>query len=107
MDSTSFDIDNAPPTIGITSARREGNRTVIAFEVRDEHSAVQKVEYSLDGDRWRPIYPKDGISDSRLEQFELVLDGDAGSRGVVIRATDALNNVSSARGEASPARTQP
>jgi sugar lactone lactonase YvrE len=107
MDSASFDIDNAPPTIAIASARRDGGRTIIAFEVRDEHSAVQKVEYSLDGDRWRPIYPKDGISDSRLEQFELVLDGDAGSRGVVIRATDALNNVSSARGEAAPARTQP
>ena len=107
MDSTSFDIDNGPPTIGIGDVRRDGNRTVIAFEVRDEHSAVQKVEYSLDGDRWRTIYPKDGISDSRLERFELVLDGDAGTRGVVIRATDALNNVASARGEGPPARTQP
>ena len=107
MDSTSFDIDNGPPTIGISGVRREGNRTVIVFDVRDEHSAVQKVEYSLDGDRWRTIYPKDGISDSRTEQFELVLDGDGGSRGVVIRATDALNNVSSARGEGPPARTQP
>jgi hypothetical protein len=106
MDSTSFDIDNAPPSIGISGVRREGNRIVIAFDVRDEHSAVQKVEYSLDGDRWRTIYPKDGISDSRTEQFELMLDGDAGTRGVVIRATDALNNVASARGEA-PTRTQP
>jgi hypothetical protein len=106
MDSTSFDIDNAPPTIGVTGVRREGGRTVIAFAVRDEHSAVQKVEYSLDGDRWRPIYPKDGISDSRLEQFELLLDGDAGARGVVIRATDSLNNVSSARGELPSTRTQ-
>jgi hypothetical protein len=105
MDSTSFDIDNAPPSIGISGVRREGNRIVIAFDVRDEHSAVQKVEYSLDGDRWRTIYPKDGISDSRTEQFELMLDGDAGTRGVVIRATDALNNVASARGEA-PTRTQ-
>jgi hypothetical protein len=106
MDSASFDIDNGPPTITVTAVRRDGGRTVIAFDVRDEHSAVQKVEYSLDGDRWRAIYPRDGISDSRLEQFELVLDGDAGTRGVVIRATDALNNVSSARGEGPPARTQ-
>ncbi|MGH9346173.1 MAG: hypothetical protein ACRD26_02795 [Vicinamibacterales bacterium] len=107
MDSAAFDIDNAPPTITVTGVRREGGRTVIAFEVRDEHSAVQKVEYSVDGDRWRPIYPKDGISDSRLEQFELVLDGEAGSRSVVIRATDALNNVSSTRGELPSSRTQP
>ena len=106
MDSTSFDIDNAPPTIAVTGVRREGSRTVIAFDVRDEHSAVQKVEYSLDGDRWRPIYPRDGIPDSRLEHFELSLDGEASSRGVVIRATDTLNNVASARGEVTPARTQ-
>jgi len=68
--------------------------------VRDEYSAVQKVEYSLDGDRWRAIYPKDGIADSRFEQYELTLEGEAGSRGVVIRATDALNNVVSVRGDA-------
>jgi hypothetical protein len=29
-----------------------------------------------------------------------VLSGDAGARGLVLRAADALNNVASARGEA-------
>lgn len=100
MDSVSFDIDNSPPGIKVTNVRRDNGRTTIAFDVRDDDSAVQKVEYSLDGDRWRAIYPKDGISDSRSEQFELTLEGEAGSRGVVIRATDALNNVASVRGEA-------
>jgi hypothetical protein len=100
MDSVSFDIDNSPPSINVTNVRRENGRTTIAFDVRDEFSAVQKVEYSLDGDRWRVIYPKDGISDARSEQFELMLEGEAVSRGVVIRATDALNNVASVRGEA-------
>jgi len=61
---------------------------------------VQKVDYSLDGDRWQPIYPKDGLADSRFEQFELVLEGDATTRGVILRATDTLNNTSSTRGEA-------
>jgi hypothetical protein len=60
---------------------------------------VQKVDYSLDGDKWQAIYPKDGIADSRFEQFELVLEGEAASRGVILRATDALNNTSSVRGE--------
>jgi sugar lactone lactonase YvrE len=106
MDSAAFDIDNAPPTIGVTGVRRDGARTIISFEVRDSHSAIQKAEYSVDGDRWRTIYPKDGISDSRLELFELVLDGEAGSRSVVIRATDALNNVSSARGDTPTSRTE-
>jgi hypothetical protein len=100
MESTSFDIDNAPPEIRITAARREGTRLTLAFEVRDEHSSVQKAEYSLDGDRWQTIYPRDGIADSRVEQFELVLEGEAAARGVIVRAADALNNIASARGEA-------
>jgi hypothetical protein len=95
MESTAFEIDNAPPAITVTAVRREGGRTVIAFDVRDDQSAVQKADYSLDGNRWQTIYPKDGIADSRFEQFELVLDGDT-ARGVIVRATDALNNVSSA-----------
>jgi sugar lactone lactonase YvrE len=99
MESTSFEIDNAPPVIAVTSLRRDGSRTVIAFDVRDDHSSVQKADYSLDGDRWLTIYPKDGIADSRFEQFELVLEGDAAVRNVILRATDALNNVASARGE--------
>ncbi len=102
MESTSFEIDNTPPAITVTAVRREGSRVIISFDVRDANSAVQKADYSLDGDRWQTIYPKDGIADSRFEQFELVLDGDAGARGVILRATDALNNVASTRGEAPP-----
>ena len=99
MESTTFEVDNTPPTVTVTGARREGARAILAFDVRDTDSAVQKVEYSVDGDRWQTVYPKDGIADSRFEQFDLPLEGDA-ARGVIIRATDSLNNVTSARGEA-------
>jgi len=98
-ESTAFVIDNVPPVITVTSVRRDNGRATIAFDVRDANSSVQKVEYSLDGDKWQSVYPKDGIADSRFEQFELVLEGDAVSRGVTLRATDALNNTASARGE--------
>ena len=103
LESTAFDIDNTPPVITVTSVTRQSGRLTIAFEVRDENSVVQKAEYSLDGDRWQTIYPKDGIPDSRVEQFELVLDGEPGTHGVIIRATDALNNVASARGDVATA----
>jgi hypothetical protein len=103
MESTTFEIDNTPPVVDVTAVRREGARVVIQFDVRDEHSSVQKAEYSLDGDRWQAVYPRDGIADSRAEQFELMLEGEAAARGVIIRATDALNNIASARGEAPPA----
>ncbi|MBI3050358.1 MAG: hypothetical protein HYY76_18840 [Acidobacteria bacterium] len=104
LESTTFEIDNTPPVVTVTGVRRDANRTMIAFDVRDSDSAVQKAEYSLDGDRWQTIYPRDGIADSRFEQFELAIEGDPAARGVIIRATDALNNVTSARGEAPAGR---
>jgi sugar lactone lactonase YvrE len=98
-ESTAFAIDNVPPVITVTAVRRDNGRATITFEVRDANSSVQKVDFSLDGDKWQSVYPKDGIADSRFEQFELVLEGDAVARGVTLRATDALNNTASARGE--------
>lgn len=99
LDSATFDIDNTPPSIVGTGSRRDGARTILAFEVRDQDSVVQRVEYSVDGDKWQMLYPVDGIADSKVEKFELPLDGDAAARGVTIRATDALNNIGSGRGE--------
>ena len=106
MESTTFEIDNTPPAVSVTAVRSEGDRTVIEFDVRDEDSAVQKAEYSLDGDRWHAIYPTDGIADSRTEAFALTLDSNTAA-GVVIRATDALSNTSSVRGDEPDATAQP
>jgi hypothetical protein len=96
MESVNFDIDNTPPRIEAQPATQAGKRSTIAFIVRDEQSPVQRVEYSLDASRWRIVYPKDGIPDSRREEFEVTLDDNEVGRSVIIRATDAMNNVSTA-----------
>jgi hypothetical protein len=93
-ESTSFDIDNTPPHVEFPGAK-PGART-IGFVVRDDHSPIQRVEYSLDASRWRVVYPKDGIPDSRREEFEVVLEAGETSRSVIIRATDAMDNVATA-----------
>ena len=99
LESVNFDIDNTAPKIDVQPAARGGARTTIAFVVRDDQSSVQRVEYSLDASRWRVVYPKDGIPDSRREEFEVSLDQNEAGRGVIIRATDAMNNVSTAVAE--------
>ena len=91
----SFEIDNLSPTVTIGAIRREGTRFVIAAEVKDGDSAVSRVEYSLDAQRWQSAFPRDGILDGRQESFEIRLDGDANGRTLVLRATDALGNVGS------------
>jgi hypothetical protein len=96
LESASFDIDNTPPRIEIQPLTRAGARTAITFTVTDQQSAVQRVEYSLDASRWRVVHPKDGIPDSRREEFEVLLDEAEAGRNVILRVTDAMNNVATA-----------
>ena len=49
LDSTAFEIDNTPPTIMVGSTRTERGRTTLVFDVKDDHSPVQRVEFSQDG----------------------------------------------------------
>ncbi len=93
LESSSFEIDNVSPTITIGAIRRDGSRFVIAAEVRDDDSPVSRVEYSLDAQRWQPVFPRDGILDGRQESFEIRVDADASGRTLVLRAIDALGNV--------------
>jgi len=93
LESSSFEIDNVAPTVQIGALRRDGTRFVVPADVRDGDSAVSKVEYSLDAQRWQTAFPRDGILDGRQEAFEIRLDADASGRTLVIRATDALGNV--------------
>ena len=97
MDSVAFDVDNTPPEVSIGSVRVERGRTIITFEVKDDHSPIQRVEFSLDGQRWHGVFPVDGIADSRMEHYELSLEGEIGERGVTLRASDSMNNVSTAQ----------
>jgi hypothetical protein len=96
MESVSFDIDNTPPRIEVRPGTRSGTKSTIVFSVQDDQSAVQRVEYSLDASRWRIVYPKDGIPDSRREEFEVSVDDSEPGRSVIIRVTDGMNNIATA-----------
>jgi hypothetical protein len=99
MDSVALEIDNTPPSIAIGAVRGERGRTIVPFEVTDDHSPIQRVEFSQDGQHWRSVFPVDGIADSKSERYELTIDGELGERGVTLRATDSMNNVSTAQVE--------
>lgn len=104
MESESFDIDNTPPIVSIGAVGRDGGRFVVPVEIRDGDSALVKVEYSLDAQQWQTAYPRDGLLDSRHEFFDLRLDETAAGRILVVRASDALNNVSAGQVQLPAAR---
>ncbi len=100
IDSSAFDIDNTPPTITVSSTRVEGGRTIITFDVKDDHSPVQRVEFSQDGQRWRGVFPVDGIADSISEHYVLSIEGELTERGLALRASDTMNNGATAQVDA-------
>ncbi|MYF31332.1 MAG: hypothetical protein F4169_21245 [Gammaproteobacteria bacterium] len=94
-ESTPFDVDNTPPRIDVTPTMPGAAEATVVFEVSDSHSAVRRVEYSLDTEQWRLLFPQDGIADSRTEHFSVTVDPDDLDR-LVLRATDAMDNASTA-----------
>lgn len=103
LDSSVVDIDNSAPTVASTGIRRDGTRTVITLVARDAASPLKAIEYTLDGQRWLPLYATDGLIDSREETADLTLDSGQENRTIVVRATDVLNNAGSGTVTAAPA----
>jgi hypothetical protein len=87
-------IDNTPPIVTAEAPRRSGSILEAAFEAVDAASPLRRFEYSLDAGPWVPMEPTSGIIDSQRERFQLRLDNLApGEHVLVVRATDANNNV--------------
>lgn len=96
-ESAPFDVDNTPPSVAASLVTASPPR--IRVVVRDDSSIVRRAEYSVDGGRWREVHPVDGINDAREETYEIPIADlpPPGPHVVVIRATDLLGNVATAR----------
>jgi hypothetical protein len=97
-ESDPFDIDNTPPSVRASLAPGSSDR--VRAVATDQDSLIRKAEYSVDGGRWREVHPKDGINDAREETYEFTPEGlGSGPHMVVVRATDLLGNLGTARVE--------
>ncbi len=99
-ESKPFDVDNTPPSVSdlVVVPADGGHR--LTFVALDGSSAVRKVEYAVDSGRWQMIYPVDGIADSQREEFDVTVTGYSwGMHTLVLKVTDLLGNVVTARAE--------
>ena len=94
-------MDNTPPRVADLGATpSEGGAHRLTFTVIDDASAVRKVEYSVDSGQWVIVYPQDGICDSKRESFDITVSGYSGGvHTLVLKVTDLLENVGTARAE--------
>jgi hypothetical protein len=83
-------VDHTPPQVRAGAV--EGRQSV-RFTASDEASLLQQAEYSLDAGSWQPVYPDDGILDSRGESFTIRLgDLPPGEHLVTLRVRDRTGN---------------
>ncbi len=103
-ESRPFQIDNTPPRVAeLKIAAAPGGGLQVRFLALDDSSAVRSVEYAIDSGRWNVVYPEDGICDSKRESFDLKIPAQSGGvRTLVIRVSDRLGNVGTARGDLRP-----
>lgn len=90
-DTSPFDVDNTPPRIEVESVASSGNRSVVQLTVSDGQSTLERVEYTVDAERWEAAYPSDGIADEREERFEVSVPAGNLER-LVLRVTDVMKN---------------
>jgi hypothetical protein len=92
-ESDPIDIDNTPPAITSEVTHAANGAIRLSVHVHDAQSALQKVEFVIGDGAWRLLSPVDGLTDSPDERFEIPLASEADAARIVIRATDALQNV--------------
>jgi hypothetical protein len=91
-DSDPITVDNTPPVLTMTVSR-QGAAIHLLVHAVDATSPIDKLEYSISGGVWQLVYPVTGLADSPDERYDIPVATEADLTRMVVRATDALQNV--------------
>ena len=96
--SRSLTIDNSLPVIKNLQIDRDKNNLNLSFLVEDAFSYIKEVQFLIRPDEWVTIFPKDGICDSKIEEFAVVVNLPQEADDLItIRVKDSRDNVGVAR----------
>ncbi len=89
--SEPFLVDHQAPSVSLTIA--EDGKSVAVILV-DDLTRLVGAEFAVDGGDWEPLFPDDGLFDSRREEATIPIEElEAGTHVLMVRATDAAGNV--------------
>ena len=92
--SKPFVINNAAPAIAILRNELKGRRAEISYHATDTAGSLSSSEFSVDGGRWHLVFPKDGIADSKEEDYVLLTpELGAGEHLIGVRVTNAVGSI--------------
>ena len=86
--SSPFTIDSTAPYLKDLTVVGAG----VTFSALDDASALSQALFSLDGKDWRPVFPEDGIADSRSEKFSFTLPQPRSGKILFIKLIDEFGN---------------
>jgi WD40 repeat protein len=107
--SERFEVDTTPPVISALKAalgvfvckKSPCGQIRVTFTAEDAFSPITHAEYSLDAGPWQYIEPMGGLSDSRREQYDVLIpvpaETTASEHLIAVRAYDRQDNVGVAR----------
>jgi hypothetical protein len=88
METAPFVIDNGKPALKVSL--QDGR---LAGSATDAVSKIVRLEYQIDGAEWRAFSTKDGLFDSKTEEFDVALPPlKAGPHSITVRAVDEEMN---------------
>lgn len=89
--SEPFLVDHQAPSVSLKTNEDGGSVSVI---LEDELTRLVSAEFALDGGDWTPLFPDDGLYDSRREKATIPIEEQKpGIHVLMVRATDAAGNV--------------
>jgi sugar lactone lactonase YvrE len=98
--SDAFRVDNTRPSVGEFEVDRTSNGHEVRFVARDPGGSIAALEVAIDGRGWMPLSPLDGVADSELEDYTLIVEPDPSSRtdgrSMIVRVTDSSGNLGGA-----------
>jgi len=74
----------------------EGEQAVIEAVATDPLVRITEAAYTVNGKKWTNVFPKDGLFDSKKEEFRFKTEAlGPGTYVVVLRVRDAAGNLGS------------
>jgi len=91
--SRPFLVANTPPQVEITDSEINAKKVEVEFKACVSAGNIATSEFSIDGNEWHLVFPKDGIADSRCEEYKFsTTELNFGEHMISIRASNRDGN---------------
>ncbi len=96
--SEPFLVNNTPARIeNVKAGATAQNKYRITFTATSALSPIRSAGYSINTGKWLPVSPRDGIFDSKSEDFSFETKLSSGEYTIVVKVTDEFDNVATAK----------